>query len=71
MYNDVVEESGYDKSTLATYKSISQSVEPLRRLKDLSFEHHLQVASLLTFSKVFIYVGFGRHLTNGNHGNNK
>ncbi len=45
MYDDVEEDSGYDKTTLQTYKSISQSVEPLSRNKDLTFNHHKAVAS--------------------------
>lgn len=46
MYDDIAEEVGMDKSTLATFKSVSQSVEPLLRNKDLSFNHHKEVTSL-------------------------
>lgn len=46
MYDDIAEETGMDKSTLATYKSISQNVKPLLRNKELSFNHHKEVASL-------------------------
>jgi hypothetical protein len=46
MYDDIAEEVGMNKSTLATFKSVSQSVEPLLRNKDLSFNHHKEVASL-------------------------
>jgi N6-adenosine-specific RNA methylase IME4 len=46
MYDDVVDQLGYDKSTLKTYKSISENVKPLLRNNNLSFNHHKEVAKL-------------------------
>ena len=46
MYEDVAEETGYDKGTLKNLKSVSESIESSRRHDDLSFTHHQEVASL-------------------------
>ena len=46
MYDDVSKESGYDKKTLRDIKRVSENVESVRRKTDLSFSHHLEVATL-------------------------
>lgn len=46
MYDDVAEETGYEKNTLREYKRISESVKSDIRMADLGFAHHQQVASL-------------------------
>lgn len=44
MYDDVAEETGYEKETLKKYKKISERVETSLRRPELSFSHHEQVA---------------------------
>jgi len=46
MYDDVIEETGYNERTLRLAKSTSERVESGRRLPDLSFSHHVEVSSL-------------------------
>jgi N6-adenosine-specific RNA methylase IME4 len=46
MYEDIAEETGYDKQTLKNLKTISEKVPSTVRLPDLSFTHHAEVASL-------------------------
>lgn len=46
MYEDIAEKTGYDKETLSNYKTISESVEMPLRNGDLTFNHHVAVASL-------------------------
>lgn len=47
MYNDVIEDSGYEKGTLKVIKSVCENVKPLIRINTLSFAHHQQVAPLV------------------------
>lgn len=46
MYDDIIEETGYDKQTLKNLKSVSENVPSTVRLPDLSFTHHAEVAKL-------------------------
>lgn len=46
MYEDVAEESGYDKQTLKNIKSISENVPSTVRNPELSFTHHAEVSKL-------------------------
>lgn len=46
MYEDIAEETGYDNRTLRLLKNTSEHIESGRRLPDLSFSHHVEVASL-------------------------
>lgn len=46
MYDDIAEETGYDERTLRLVKNTSEKIESGRRLPDLSFSHHVEVASL-------------------------
>jgi hypothetical protein len=46
MYEDVAEETGYNERTLRLIKNTSENIESGRRLPDLSFSHHAEVASL-------------------------
>jgi hypothetical protein len=45
-YDDIEEKTGYDRSTIQTFKSVANSVPSLLRNKDLSFNHHKEVSSL-------------------------
>jgi hypothetical protein len=46
MYDDIAEETGYNKGTLQNIKSISEKINPNLRNENLSFAHHQQVAAL-------------------------
>jgi DNA modification methylase len=46
VYDELEEITGLDRSTIQTYKSVSDNVESLLRNKDLSFNHHKEVAKL-------------------------
>jgi len=46
MYDDIAEETGYADRTLRLVKGVSEKIESGRRLPDLSFTHHAEVASL-------------------------
>jgi len=46
MYDEIVEETGYDKQSLKDIKWVSEKVESSLRKDDLSFNHHKEVASL-------------------------
>lgn len=46
MYDDIAEETGYDKQVLRDYKRVSESVESALRNADLGYSHHREVASL-------------------------
>ena len=46
MYEDIIEETGYNERTLRLAKNTSEMVESGRRLPDLTFSHHVEVASL-------------------------
>ncbi len=46
MYDDIAEETGYEKNTLRQYKQVSESIKPDERSSELGWSHHLQVASL-------------------------
>jgi N6-adenosine-specific RNA methylase IME4 len=46
MYDDIAEETGYDKGTLKNIVSVTKAIESSRRNDDLSFSHHTEVASL-------------------------
>lgn len=46
MYDDIAEETGYDKGTLKNIKMVSDAIKPSFRNDDLSFSHHMQVAPL-------------------------
>ncbi len=46
MYDDIAEETGYDKLTLRNIRNTTKSIESDRRRLDLSFSHHVEVASL-------------------------
>jgi len=48
MYDDVAEETGYDKDTLKNIRIVSEQVKPALRNADLSFSHHKEVAPLTT-----------------------
>lgn len=41
-----VKKLGYERSTLATYGSIYNSIKPLTRVKDLTFKHHRLIAPM-------------------------
>lgn len=45
-YAEALEVTGYNKSTLYNAKYVASSIEPERRREDLSWSHHLAVASL-------------------------
>lgn len=46
MYDDIAEETGYDKKQLWDYKKIAESVKSSERSEDLGYSHHREVASL-------------------------
>jgi N6-adenosine-specific RNA methylase IME4 len=46
MYDDIAEETGYDKGTLKNIKAVSDNVESSRRRDNLGFSHHVEVAPL-------------------------
>jgi N6-adenosine-specific RNA methylase IME4 len=46
MYDDIAEETGYDKTTLRHIKDTTENIENVRRRTELSFSHHVEVASL-------------------------
>jgi hypothetical protein len=46
IFDDIAEETGYEKETLKKYKQVSEGVESGIRIPDLSFSHHKEVASL-------------------------
>ena len=46
MYDDIAEETGYDKETLRQYKRIAENIESGLRKPDLDYAHHKEVASL-------------------------
>lgn len=46
MYDDIADETGYDKRVLQNIKSVSEKVESSRRNENLSYSHHVEVASL-------------------------
>jgi N6-adenosine-specific RNA methylase IME4 len=46
IYDDIAEETVYDKESLRHYKRVSENIESGRRRPDLSFSHHVEVASL-------------------------
>lgn len=46
MYDDVAEETGYADRTLRLAKETSERIESGRRLPDLTFSHHVEVAPL-------------------------
>lgn len=46
MYDDIAEETGYDKKTLWEYKNMSEKIESSARAEDLSYSHHREVISL-------------------------
>jgi N6-adenosine-specific RNA methylase IME4 len=46
MYDDIAEETGYEKETLKKYKQVSEGVESGIRIPDLSYSHHREVISL-------------------------
>jgi len=46
MYDDIAEETGYEKKALQNIKYVADKVKSSLRLEDLSFSHHSEVASL-------------------------
>jgi N6-adenosine-specific RNA methylase IME4 len=46
MYDDMIEESGYEKGTLRYIKLVSEKIESARRRADLTFSHHVEVVKL-------------------------
>jgi hypothetical protein len=46
MYDDIAEETGMAKQTLKDTKWVSENVESSLRKDNLSFSHHVEVASL-------------------------
>ena len=46
MYDDIAEETGYADRTLRLVKETAEKIESGRRLPELSFNHHKEVASL-------------------------
>lgn len=46
MYDDIAEETGYDKNTLRQYKQVSEQIKSDTRVSDLGYSHHREVASL-------------------------
>jgi hypothetical protein len=46
MYDDIAEETGYADRTLRLVKETAEKIESGRRLPELSFSHHVEVASL-------------------------
>jgi len=53
MYDDIAEQTGYDRGTLQNIKSVSDKVNPNFRNEHLSFAHHQQVAPLPAEKQVF------------------
>ena len=45
MYDDIAEETGYADRTLRLVKETAEKIESGRRLPELSFSHHVEVAS--------------------------
>ena len=46
MYDDIAEETGYDKDALRHYKRVAENIESGLRNPDLGWSHHNEVASL-------------------------
>ena len=46
MYDDIAEETGYETKALRNIKYVADNVELSRRKDNLSFSHHVEVASL-------------------------
>jgi len=46
MYDKLEDETGFDKQTLKNDKWVAQQIKPSCRQDDLSFQHHIEVASL-------------------------
>jgi len=46
MYDDIAQETGYEIKALQNIKSVADKIESSRRREDLSFSHHVEVASL-------------------------
>jgi len=46
MYDDIAEETGYDKTTLRHIKDTTENIENVRRRTELTFSHHIEVAFL-------------------------
>ena len=46
MYDDIADETGYADRTLRLVKETAEKIESGRRLPELSFSHHVEVASL-------------------------
>ena len=46
MYDDIIEVTGMDKGTLKNIISVTKAIESSRRNDDLSYSHHIEVASL-------------------------
>jgi len=46
MYNEMIEDTGYEKGSLRYIKLVSEKIESARRRADLTFSHHLEVVKL-------------------------
>ena len=48
MYDEMMEETGYEKGSLRYIKLVSEKIESARRRADLTFSHHVEVVKTLT-----------------------
>lgn len=46
MYDEMIEETGYEKGSLRYIKIVAEKIESARRRADLTFSHHLEVVKL-------------------------
>ena len=46
MYDEMIEETGYEKGSLRYIKLVAEKIESARRRADLTFSHHLEVVKL-------------------------
>ena len=46
MYDDMIEETEYEKGSLRYIKLVAEKIESARRRADLTFSHHLEVVKL-------------------------
>jgi N6-adenosine-specific RNA methylase IME4 len=46
MYDDMIQETGYEKGSLRYIKLVAEKIESARRRADLTFSHHLEVVKL-------------------------
>ena len=54
MYDDIAEETGYEKKALRNIKYVADNVNSSLRKDNLSFSHHTEVASLTPEKQLFL-----------------